>query len=372
MTQIWSVRIYKEDDELSILKLMKLSGIERTSEDWFWEYKNNPFGHLIGVAEHNGQIVGHMALIPTLMKIGDKVALGSQAVDLVVHPEFRRQGMFLAIGKFLIKEAGKEGIDISYGVPNKPAHSGHLKYGWFDVCEVPLLIKPINMNKIVNFLDKYRMIRFLIRYKISRNAAKFLLQFIFTIISFISKIFNRIEDDDNTRSVETRAIKSFDDRIDDFWKKISRDYTIIVIRDKKYLNWRYFKKPNVKYTVLLAEKNGEILGYIVLRSRNEKNLRVGYIVDVFTSLDKEIVIQSLISQAIEHFRKENADLIICWMSKNSSSACVYHKILRYNGFIRFFTRSYPLIARVISSKLSRTFVGDSKKWYFTMGDSDHI
>ena len=372
MTQLWSVRIYKEDDELGILELMKLSGIERTSEEWLWQYKNNPLGHLIGVAEYSGKIVGHMALVPTYMKIGDKAITGSQAVDLVVHPEFRRQGMFLAIGEFLTKEAGKEGIDISYGFPNKPAHSGHLKYGWFDISEAALLIKPVNMNKIVNYLSAYRMIRFLDRYKISRKVLKYVFQSALTIINFFYKIFDRIEEDNNRKNVEIRAIESFDDRIDDFWKKISRDYTIIVIRDKRYLNWRYFKKPNVKHTVLLAEKNGEIFGYIILRSRDEKNSRVGYIVDIFASLDDHIVIQSLISKAIEHFIKENADLIKCWVLKNSSSARLFRKILRFNGFVHFFARSQPLITRLNSSKLSRTLVGDSKKWYITMGDSDHI
>jgi GNAT superfamily N-acetyltransferase len=366
MTQLWTVRIYKEGDERGILELMKLSGIERTDEHWFWEYKNNPFGHLIGVAEHNGQIVGHMALIPIYMKIGEEAIIGSQAVDLVVHPKFRRQGMFLAIGKMLTKEAGKEGIDITYGFPNEPAHSGHLKYGWFDVCKVPLLVKPINMNKMVNFLDRYKMIRFLNRYKISRNIIKLILTIILATISFFSRIFNRIEDNDNLRNVEIRTIESFDDRIDDFWKKVSRNYTMIVIRDKKYLNWRYFEKPNVKYTVLLAEKNERILGYIVLRSRNEKKLRLGYIVDLFASSDKKVIIQALVLKAIKHFREQNVDIIICMMLKNSP----FYRILRYNGFIS--VRSNKFIARVNSSERSETSFKDQTKWYITMGDSDHI
>ena len=366
MTQLWCVRIYKEGDERGILKLMKLSGIERTGEHWFWEYKNNPFGHLIGVAELNGQIVGQMALIPTYMKIGDKATMGSQAVDLVVHPKFRRQGMFLAIGKMLTTEAGKEGIDITYGFPNKPAHSGHLKYGWFDVCKVPLLVKPLNMNKIANFFDGYKMLRFLDRYRISRNVIKSILQVILTVIGFFSRILNRIEDNDNLRNVEIRAIESFDDRIDDFWKKASRDYAIIVIRDKKYLNWRYFEKPDVKYTVLLAEKNEEILGYIVLRSRNEKKLRVGYIVDVFASSDKKVIIHALVLKAIKHFKEQNVDIIICMMLKNNP----FYKILRYNDFIP--VKSNVFIARVNSSERSETSFKDQTKWYITMGDSDQI
>jgi GNAT superfamily N-acetyltransferase len=371
MTSLWFVRKYKEGDQCGILDLMKLTGIERAGEQWVWEYKNNPFGHLIAVAEHDGQIVGHMALIPTYMKIGNKVTMGSQAVDLVVHPKFRRQGMFLAIGKFLTKEAGKEGIELTYGFPNERAHSGHLKYGWFDVCKVPVLVKPINLNSTVHFLDKYRTVRFLYRYKIPRNVMKTILQIILTGISFFSRLFNRIEENDALENVEISTIQSFDNRIDDFWKEVSNNFIIAVERDKKYLNWRYFEKPNVRYTVLLAEKRKKILGFIVLLSKNEKNLRLGYIVDILALLDKKNIIQSLISRAIGHFKEEGVDLIVCWMLKKKS-AHVYYRVLRYNGFMHLFGRSRPLIARVNSSQSSKTFLCDSSKWYITMGDSDSI
>jgi GNAT superfamily N-acetyltransferase len=370
MTQSWSVRIYKEGDQLGILELMKSNGIERTNEHWFWEYKNNPFGHHIGVAEHNGQIVGHMALIPTYMKVGDKTIMGSQAVDLLVHPKFRRQGMFLALGTMLTNEARKKQIDITYGFPNAPAHSGHLKYGWVDVCRVPLLIKPINIGKVASILDKYKTVRFLNKHKISRNVIKLILHIILPTINFFSRILNRIGDNRDLKNVRISTIESFDDRIDDFWKKVSSDYNIIVARNKKYLNWRYFRKPNVKYTVLLAEKNSEILGYIVLRSISQENLRLGYIVDILASLDEKVVIQSLILKSIEHFRKENVDSIFCSMLNNNLAAGTYYNILRYNGFIP--VSSNPLIARVNSPELSKKSVGDSTKWYITIGDSDDI
>lgn len=55
-----------------------------------------------------------MALLPVEMRIGDKIVKGSQAVDLIVHPEFRRKGIFLAIGRFITNDAGEK-EDISYG-----------------------------------------------------------------------------------------------------------------------------------------------------------------------------------------------------------------------------------------------------------------
>lgn len=369
------MRTYKKGDELNILELMSLSGFEReyqrTIEHWFWKYAGSPFGHLTAVAEYDGQLVGSMGLSLIKTKIGDRVTLSSQAVDLVVHPEFRRQGIFLSIERFLLREAEKKGIATQYIFPNEQARSGLLKCGWFDVCKVPRLVKPINMNRITDIFEGYRMIRVLSEHKISRSATKFVLQNIFKMVFLLSRLFNRIGKF-GLEDFEVHYIDSFDNRIDDFWEKISKDYPIAVVRDKRYLNWRYFECPNVKYTVLLAEKNGEILGYIVLRCRKEGSLIVGHIVDILASLDKKGVIQRMIFKAIEHFREKNVDLIVCWMLKSSSSGHFYYKTLRNNGFIPILGESMLFMARVNSPQVSRSFVGDATKWCITKGDSDQI
>lgn len=367
MVQFDSVRVFKEGDQQGILEIMKVSGIERKNESWLWEYKNNPYGNLIGVAEHKGNVVGHMALLPTYIKLGDTVIRGSQAVDLVVHPKFRRQGIFLAIGKMLTKEAGDRGIDVAYGFPNAPAHPGHLKYGWFDICRVPVMIKPINLKKTSNFLDGYTGLRFLTKYRLSRSIAKSMLQIGLMIAGSYSRISNRFKYDHSLRNAEIHTIDLFDDRIKDFWEKASRDYPLIVIRRKEYLNWRYFEKPDVKYTVLLAERDKKALGYVVLLIRDEKSLRVGYIVDIMAFSRDSTVFHSLILEAIEDFRKKNVDSIVCWMMNNSIARIPY-KILKNNGFIT--VSSNPLIGRVNSSRVSKQCLGDYTKWYVTMGDSD--
>jgi GNAT superfamily N-acetyltransferase len=374
MTQSWHVRTYRKGDEEGVLELMRIRGIERTNEEWLWEYERNPFGHLIGVSEYEGQIVGHMALVFTYLKVGDEVVKGSQAVDLEVHPKFRRQGMFLAIGMFLKEEARRQGIEILYGFPNEPARSGHLKYGWFDVCQVPLLMKPINMDKVAQaFIFRHKRISFLNRHKLSRNVVKAIFQISYAIVDFFFRISNWIEYKNPTKNLEIRTIESFDNRVDDLWKKASMGYTVVVARNKRYLNWRYFGKPNAPYKVLLAEKNGELLGYIVLLARKEDELRFGYIVDVFAPGYEKTVLQSLILQGIEYFRQENVDLILCLMMEKSRSGHVYYKTLRSNGFIPYFVQpTVPLIALVNSQRLSRGLFEDSRNWYVTMGDSDGI
>lgn len=371
LSQRWSVRLYREGDEQGILELMNLAGIKRKIEDWSWEYVENPFGHLIGVAEYGRQIIGHMALVPVYMKTRLESVKGCQAVDLIVHPKFRGQGIFLAIGKFLVNEAEKQGISIAYGFPNKPAHSGHLKYGWFDVCEVPFLVKPVANNRIADFLGDNRIVGSLNRFDVSKKIMNSVLSAGFSAISFFARVFNRIQIG-NTDNIEICRAESIDNRIGDFWNEVSKDYMNIVVRDEKYMNWRYFEKPNTKYTVLFAEKRGKILGYVILCSENKKNLKYGCIVDILASLEQKSIIQLLISKAVEEFRREKVDLVVCWMLNKSRSGRVYYRILEANGFIRVPGRPNPLIARVNSPSLSTEFVYDSADWYVTIGDSDHI
>jgi len=368
MPKSWSVRMYKEGDKLGILELMKLAGIERTAKDWSWEYENNPFNNYIGVAEQRGQIIGHMALIPMCMKVGEDTLMGSQAVDLVVHPDFRRQGIFLDLGRTLMEKAGKMNVDTTYGFPNTPAQAGHLKYGWFNVCQVPIMIKPINIDKVVGLLKRHSIIRFLSKYKLSRDITANILNIALSTYTFFFRIFNPIGGNDNL-NITLRTIESFDVRFDDFWKKVSKEYEIIVVRNKQYINWRYLEKPNAKYIILSAEKNNEIMGYIILRIRNEKNLKFGYIADILGFHDSKMVLHSLILKALAHFKKENVDAIFCWMLNNLSGG-IYYKTLRYNGF--FPVSSIPLIARTNSSRIPRKFLEEPSKWYVTMGDSDHI
>ena len=91
--------------------------------------------------------------------------------------------------------------------------------------------------------------------------------------------------------LKVRVIMEFDSRFEAFWKEICKENnSVLVERDLAYLNWRYMKHPEKHYTTYVCEKNGEIVGYVVVNV--EKNvstergsidrLTVGNIIDLFT------------------------------------------------------------------------------------------
>ena len=363
MGQAWTVRAYKEGDENGIFERMesvypeKKYDREKWMRWWRWMYINNPAGaSRIWVAVHGGKIVGDYPLIPTNMKMGKEMEVASQNIDLMTHPNYRHQGMFSTLEKKAIIEADKEGINVTYGFPNESAYQGHLKSGWFDVCPMQVTLKPLNLE---NILKKGVSNKFLLRGC--------------TIMGYLFlSIFYKTKKPPEVEGLVISKITSFDSRINDFWKKVSNDHKILTVRDKEYLNWRYFDVPDVDYTIYLAEKNKEICGYIVLRAVKVPEVRgllLGCIFDVLSLSDQDEVLHCLISRALEYFEKEKVDAIGCKMIINKR----FQKVFRKNGFIysRFIKYGY-FCAYSNYPKVSETYLKDRKNWFIQLGDSDFV
>jgi hypothetical protein len=125
-------------------------------------------------------------------------------------------------------------------------------------------------------------------------------------------------------------IDFFDDRINDFWNSIKETHDFIVVRNDKYLNWRYCDKRGGNYIIKIAEKDSKILGYIVYRvNRYVEEYPTGNIVDLLALEDRLDVAESLLESAWDHFRMEDVNLALFRMIEGHS----YEKIAKRLGFI---------------------------------------
>jgi len=165
-------------------------------------------------------------------------------------------------------------------------------------------------------------------------------------------------------------VTSFDERFDKLWEEASRQHQLLVARNAKYLNWRYVKKPHSSYVILLVERNGEVEGYIVLLIKIHRRLawKEGFIVDVFAKSNKAI--NCLLQSALNHFAKENVDLVTCWMMKNQLP---YYYLIK-SGFIVDSLSSPILVCRINSSspEFRELYHRVEREWFFTIGDSDMV
>lgn len=361
MERAWSIREYKEGDEKAILKLTEAIYGEVLDKDrwmrwWNWRYKDCPSGApIIWVAEFNGRLAGQYLITRVKIKIGNEVITGSQSESTMTHPDYQRQGIFEALAQKTYEEAGQKGIHIVYGFPNEYSYPGFIrKLGWFDVGAQSAMLKPLNLE---NILRKYITNRCLLRTcTVSAN--------------FIIKTLYRTRNTPKVDGLTITRVLSFDERINDLWEKVSKDYKIIVVRDKEYLNWRYVDVPGVDYAIYLAEKGGQILGYTVLKCERQFGLKVGRIFELIVPLGQQAVAQSLIQKAIKFFREEKADFVVYRIIGNKAHC----KAVSRCGFIysRFISRKTRFVARPNTPKVPETFLRDPGHWFVQTGDSDAL
>ena len=160
---------------------------------------------------------------------------------------------------------------------------------------------------------------------------------------------------------------SFDERINEFWDKVSNQSPIMVVRDKGYLNWKYFAVPGTDYLVYVAEKAATICGYVILRCIQHGQTKVGRIFDILA--ESAEVAQCLIAKAVGQCEKEGVDLIYCSLINDS----IYVKALRKNGFAHMpFIKGGWFCAYSVSPHISGEFLSDSHNWYVQTGNSDKI
>jgi hypothetical protein len=173
------------------------------------------------------------------------------------------------------------------------------------------------------------------------------------------------------QGTHVEQIDRFDGRFDAFWQQVQGDYVIRMVRDARFLNWRYVEVPHAVTTRLarINEATGEIRGYIVL-SESRDRIRRGRILDFMTPREGgERIADTLLAAALEHFRSRDVALVACWMLPH----CHLHPSLVRSGFrprcdegrdVVF--RNSDLQTPAISSQLATT----TENWFLTMGDSD--
>jgi len=349
----WKVR---DGDDRDMKEILSLRGdafgeMEKDKLDprfWRWEFMEGPGGKaLIYVVEEENKIVGHFSDLPRQFSVHGKVVCGTLSVDLMVHSDYRRRGMFQAMGKYAIQRVkGENGLFMMSYPIRQETIQGFKKIGWEEVVGLPVLAYPIRFSGIVN-----RYLRFPPLSLLGGGVARF-----FYLLLYGIKKRKRIG------AVEIEETDLLDDQFDKFWQKALSLYPMMGIRNRSYLTWRYLRHPTRNYTIFRAKKGGEMQGYIVLRKAELLNFNSSVIVDLL-ALD-EVTLTVLVERGIKHSRQEGADLLGVMVPKTH----LYYSILRGMGFLHTFK---TFLLMIYSHEKGRELF-DPKAWYVNWGDTDVI
>jgi GNAT superfamily N-acetyltransferase len=352
----WFTRAYRQGDEEGIFDLWKAVYPEKVRDReqwlrwWHWLYRGNPVGGgVICVAEHDGRIVGHAGEIPLAMKVGGETILAGLGIDAMTHPEYRRQGMYLAIVKTRRALGEASGIQATYAFPNELSYPGQTReLGAFDIAAMQKVIRPLNWRNAVRAQTGNRLLA-----AIGPVAG-----------ALLDATFFRPVKAPSLEGLRIAPVSAFDRRVDDLWARASFQHQVLVERKRDYLNWRYASIPDVDYLICIAERDELVAGYVVISRKQLQRARIGVILDVFA--ESERVAQCLIADAVTRCRREGLDLLYGARMAGTSLAAAF----RRSGFLPApFLKPIRVTGRSVSADIASQLQSPGN-WFLQIGDSD--
>lgn len=333
------IRPYKPGDEKGFQKLDRLIELHpynrRNIDNWFWKFQgNNPAGSPMMIyAQNDDTIIGHFAAIPMNYWLNGERIVGSHSAAMMIDPKWQNKGLIKFVADKLIKEIEDRGIPFTYGYPNDNAYDLHIKLLGYEVVAAQRL-----------FI-----------YSMQNNHNELSLT--------------------HSNNFKWEKIEKFNQQVDKLWDKTKNNFNAIVIRNSKFLNWRYIDRPDIDYYSFGAYKDGSLEGYCVLKLYQDEKILRGHFIDIYTdSRDRDCGI-FLIENGLRFFRENNVNEVTLWMQGSPLFENILKEFRFQVGGVSgggWPGATRPMICRFNSQIEKYKPYLNEKNWYFTMGDTLEI
>jgi hypothetical protein len=362
----WAIREGHAGDAEGILECRKRTfpGEDLEKQEMkYWEYeflKNHAGPAFFFVASDGDRIVGHYAIIPQYFSLNGERHFGSIVVDVMTDPDYRYQGMFVALGRYALSYATeKTNLEFTTGYPIRPeVLPGHLKTGW--------VVKfPMNAWVMPLFLDAILKGRFPLARKIPGifPLSRILGSIVFRSFSWLQLLRH------NTYRIE-RHTRCDVARFKPFWNRFKTSappHCLIQERTAEYLSWRYDSNPSRKYTYHIAvDQQGDMVGFIVTRVGSLMNVSAMVLVDA-------LFLPGRGNDAIRELIRDVRDMALA----NMCSMCavmVNQPNLIFPSPWRYGFFPTPYRFKLITRELTEDSVVQSPglQWHLMWGDTDDL
>jgi GNAT superfamily N-acetyltransferase len=316
-------------DKPAIFAFLRLAYPDRWQyklpQRWEWEFEHNPFlqgGNLpIWLALKGGRVLGQSCALVEPLVIHEKETRVGWGVDFFVLPENRGQGLGTRL-----QIANNEGNEIFMSL-SMAAVAANIKskIGLQPLNPVPLFTKIVHHEPesvLRTLADRTKLpVNILRGAGLHRLAANLL----------TGRDARRDQElyPLPAGGVELVPIQQFGPEVDDLWERTYGKFTALIRRDSKYLNWKYTWQPHVQHERIIAQRDGQVDGYVIFRRAHPPERNAGLILDVFADPEDGALIRTLFGVATQRLREQGVAYI-----QAASSVRTFQQTLRSLGFKR--------------------------------------
>jgi hypothetical protein len=332
-----TIRAYRQGDEQGILagynRVFPTADGRipvRSPAHWQWKFLQNPTGLVhIAVAEHEEHgIVGNYVTMPLRLWVEGQEAICGQVIDLYVLPEWRRHGQ-------------RPGLFVNIALKHYELFGGAgpgqnlFHYGW-----------PVPNWRIGKKYLAYENVRdwdFLFR-----------------------EIGGGSSERPAPGGLVVREVARFGADVDALWDAQKRSMTMALVRDARYLNWRYADAHDGSYVLCECreQQSGALRGICVYTVCDFLFPRTAFLVDWLCPLDDRDATIAMVAAAERRAATDRANALAVLFPQLDPRFLAFQRL----GFLVYGTSYFLVVAPFVD----RGTLFYREQWYHTCGDSDLV
>jgi GNAT superfamily N-acetyltransferase len=335
---------------------------------WAWQFLRNPFYDTseglapVWVALDGDRVVGQIAVQAGGLRVEDRQLEAGWIVDVMILPDYRGGG----IGHRL-HEGAAETVPVLVTLTMAPAtrriaeRAGCITLGRVQQFSRWMRLDPDTVRRYV-LLRTTNHPRFHALARFACGGLRF-----HQLLPLVVNPLLRLRDSmrrsrSSPGAAEIRELDAFGGDVDRLWERTRHDFPVIFSRDSRFLNWRFVDAPDLRYRRFAALRDGETVGYVVLRRSEAVELRQGVIVDLYAARDDAATIDDLVRHSVRFFGNDVATI------ECATSIREYAAAFRRQGFI--VTRTERPTCVVADSDLRSRLEQMKDRWFFSKADHD--
>jgi hypothetical protein len=286
------------------------------------------------VCEADGKVIGAHGNLPLRFKVGDQEWTASSSFDSMVDSDYRGLGAFTGVVRAFQNSAYERGICLSYNFPNENSY--------------PIHVNRLGRTSIEGYIVLRRPIR---RSQLWGRTGLWLLAWLFKTMAQV-----------RLRGSKIVKVDGFDARFDALWEAAKDQVRVGIVRDSRYLNWRFVQKPEHTHTTYVYEEQGAVGGYIVLGTQQDSRGTTGLIMDVLALPGRDDIVLALFAKAFLDFLRRRAVRV-----RYGTMARAHYTELVQRLFLH---RTERWLCGQVYGDVDPAFALDGANWFITFADAD--
>lgn len=321
---------------------------DRAPEQFEWQFVDNPAGTLRGYgAFADGRLVAVYVVAPVRFKIRDEVGLAAQSLDTMTLPEARGKKLFTRLATLTYAAMAEEGrVLFTYGFPNEASTPGFRKYlDWSFLEPLPRFVRPLDVSPALRKVSPGLDLRIPVP----------------SLRALLSSGSGR----------SARRVSVVPEDADLLWEDFSSTFDFGLVRDARFLRWRYERKPGTDY-VFFEDRpgSGRLAGFGVVAIEDKPFGRVCQVMDVVVG---DGAAATAVLKAIAGYAREAGASAL--QARYPGDRHPLREAYGSAGYLRVPRLISPMETRVgfvtHGARAAESLDLTGGRWFFSQGDSDY-